>query len=369
MRKTKIAFVTFGLGAGGRERQIVSLLHSIAFDENYSVELILLSKQVYFEEVFDLPIKIHFLNSRKVKSLRNYSVLYRLIKKSKPDIVHACDEYAAFYILPISKILKVPFINASLRHGRVKLHIRHIIRKMTYWFSQYIIANSHAGLHANGLKAGKKRIVLYNVIEKRFFENENQKEPSILNEKLNWNTKNNNNEYVFLSVSRLHQIKDYETVLKALFMLKDNFSFIYLIAGEGPDKHFIESKIAQYELADKVFLVGATKSTKALYDRCDVFIHSSLSEGCPNVVLEAMLFGKPVVASDVGGTREVVKDNENGLLFPAKSPELLAEKLKYLLGNNQFRNELGKRAEVYVLEKHNSIRIGGEYLSFIEKIV
>ena len=74
----------------------------------------------------------------------------------------------------------------------------------------------------------------------------------------------------------------------------------------------------------------------------DVFVSSSLYEGFPNVVLEAMVAGLPVIASKVGGLPEIIKDGENGFLVEPKNPELITEKVLLLLGDEELRKRISR---------------------------
>jgi len=76
----------------------------------------------------------------------------------------------------------------------------------------------------------------------------------------------------------------------------------------------------------------------------DILIHPSLSEGLARVVMEGMVLGKPVVASKVGGLRELIKDGENGFLVEPGNPQMIAEKLRLLLRDKALREKLGKEA-------------------------
>lgn len=367
MIKTKVAFFAFSLKqAGGRERQVVSLIKALAHNEKHEIELVLSDKLVFYNEVFSLPIKISYINTNNKNLIRNYSFYYKHLIKSKPDIIHACDEYVAFYLLPIAWLLNIPFINASLRHGRVRFHLRHLIRKFTYKFSPHIIANSYAGLHANGLSPNEKRIVIYNVVDDALLLKKESSQNA--SGSIDQHTKNNPC-YTFLSISRLHKVKDYETVFKALSWLKKSIDFNYIIVGDGPNKQQLEKQIIQYDLTDKVTLVGENKDVVKFYKMCDVFIHSSYSEGCPNVVLEAMLLSRPVIATNTGGTKEIIKNGENGVLFPLKNAKVLYEKLLQLVSSSNLRAELRGRARVYVEQNHNAKTIGDSYIAFLHKVI
>jgi len=108
---------------------------------------------------------------------------------------------------------------------------------------------------------------------------------------------------------------------------------------------------AQIKGSDCIHFLGYRKDVTDLLNIFDVFCLSSLNEGLPLVILEAMACGVPVVGSDVMGINEVITDNENGLLFPYDDEKILAEKIKLILKDDSLRSQLSKAGLAYVKEK------------------
>jgi len=159
------------LPVGGRERQVVSLIKAIHENPDIEIVLVLLLKNVFYTEIYEFPITIEIVNAKSTKDYRILSAFSNIFKKHNPDVIHAWDEYVAFYALPIANILKIKFINGSLLHGIFQFRLRQIVRNITYRFSPYIIANSHAGYKANRLKEKASRFVIYNGIDEKFDKN------------------------------------------------------------------------------------------------------------------------------------------------------------------------------------------------------
>ena len=361
----KILMLSSSLAAGGRERQVVSLIKSLTEKQNIEITLILLFDNIFYEEVYDLPIKIEILHVKNTKDLTIFGKLNALFKIEKPDIIHAWDEYVAFYALFVAKKQNIPFINGSLRHGIVQLKPRQIIRSILYRFSPYIIANSHAGFKANLLKENSTRFVLYNGIDEKF-DKENQNVS-----KLNLLSKHNvscKSEIILLSVSRLHPYKDYFTVFKALKELKiHGIEFKYLIIGEGSTRKILEDSIIQIGLEGDVFLLGKQKELERYYPLADIFIHSSKGEGCCNVILEAMYGGVSVIASNTGGTSEIVTA-EYGRLFDYGDEKKLYNNLIELL-NQEKREQISLAAYNNFLNNYTFEVMAKKYLKIIDKII
>jgi glycosyltransferase involved in cell wall biosynthesis len=136
------------------------------------------------------------------------------------------------------------------------------------------------------------------------------------------------------SVGCLSPRKDYVTLLEALAVLAGRGrEFEALLVGDGPERSRLESRARDLGLAGRVTFAGERADVERLLESMDVFVLSSREEGIPNALLEAMSSGRPVVATAVGGTPEVVAAGESGWLVPPASPGPLADALEEALSN------------------------------------
>ena len=115
-------------------------------------------------------------------------------------------------------------------------------------------------------------------------------------------------------MGRLSREKDHLSLLRAVSQLRD-LNMQLVIVGEGPERVAIESAIRELALSDAVTMTGQVPSAEPYYGIADVAVLSSLSEGSPNALLEAMAAGVPVVATAVGGVPEIVTHRESALLI------------------------------------------------------
>jgi len=129
-----------------------------------------------------------------------------------------------------------------------------------------------------------------------------------------------------IHVARLdNAAKDQVTLLRALRLVADWFPAVTLdIVGDGPDHGMLAGTADALGLHQRVRFLGARGDVADLLRAADLFVLSSVTEGLPMAVLEAMATGLPVVATDVGGNREVVVDGQTGCLVPPRSPQALA---------------------------------------------
>lgn len=148
-------------------------------------------------------------------------------------------------------------------------------------------------------------------------------------------------------VGSLRPIKDPITLLKAFREIAGKYSNIRLhIVGDGPLRGLLEAFCLENNLSSKVTFEGRKSHEEALKAIAEstVFVLTSIDEGLPTVLVEAMAIGKPVIATAVGGVPEVVKDEINGMLVPPSSPEHLAKVLERLLNDSELRRKIGKAA-------------------------
>ncbi len=127
----------------------------------------------------------------------------------------------------------------------------------------------------------------------------------------------------------------------------------FFIIGEGDQRKMLEKLIEIYQLKDNFILTGMVKDAAQLLSAFDIFVCSSVKEGFPYNILEAMSAGLPIVSTNVGGIPEMITDKKTGLLVePAKFAEL-AEKIKRLVNDRSLGRQLGRQARLDVIEKFN----------------
>jgi glycosyltransferase involved in cell wall biosynthesis len=164
-----------------------------------------------------------------------------------------------------------------------------------------------------------------------------------------------------VSVGRLVLPKNFWDLGQALRALEPG-SFRALVVGEGPQESYLRA-------IEGVELLGDREDVPDLLARSDVFVLSTLSEGMPMSILEAMAAGLPVVASAVGGIPEVVVDGETGLLVPPRDAAALAEALRRLLDDPELRRQMGAAGRARAEEHFDVARSGREHLALYERLL
>jgi glycosyltransferase involved in cell wall biosynthesis len=144
-------------------------------------------------------------------------------------------------------------------------------------------------------------------------------------------------------------------------LIASGFNIEVLIAGEGPDRSRLKALIDGLDLTDRVRLLGYRSDTIALFEAMDVFALSSLREGLPNVLLEAMALEVPVVATSVAGVPRLIENDKNGLLTEPGNRESLSNALMKLSVDECLRHRLRK-------EGRESVKSGYCFSARMQKI-
>jgi len=148
-----------------------------------------------------------------------------------------------------------------------------------------------------------------------------------------------------LVVSRLTEFKGVDVVLKAFTLLKNKPIYLHIF-GEGPLRPSLERYVKEHGLSGKVFLHGKRPNEVIIefMRACDIFIMPSRREGLSSAILEALSCGLPIIASNVGGNKFVVKNGYNGFLYSPENYEELAKLIDILAEDHELRKLMGKRS-------------------------
>src|SRR5579884_214065 len=153
-------------------------------------------------------------------------------------------------------------------------------------------------------------------------------------------------DLVLLQVARLNYLKDHATALRTVSKLRQERPDVRLVlVGEGEERGSIQELIQRLDLSANVRLLGLRTDVNRMLAAADVFLLSSISEGIPLTLIEAMAAGVPVVSTNVGGVPEVIEDSQTGLLAPAGDDAALAGHVLRLMRNPQWRGEIVRRAQ------------------------
>jgi glycosyltransferase involved in cell wall biosynthesis len=156
---------------------------------------------------------------------------------------------------------------------------------------------------------------------------------------------------IVLVVARLERQKGHTTLLRAAADLP---GMVFAFAGSGAEQAALEREAAALGVADRVMFLGHRTDVPDLLASADVFVLPSSNEGLPLALLEATAAGIPVVASDIGGNRDVVMDGETGLLVPVGDVDALVGAIHRLVGDPAYARRLGDAGTARFEERYTA---------------
>ena len=173
---------------------------------------------------------------------------------------------------------------------------------------------------------------------------------------------------IFGMVARFEAIKNHQLLLDAVKLLRlNNPNFKVLLIGQGELQTEIAAKIAAHQLQDWIEIRAYSTDMASFYQEIDIGLLTSFGEGLPRALLEPMACAKPVICTDVKGSREAVKDQQTGFVVPLGDAPTLAAKMQWLIEHPTERAQMGLAAREHVSENFAAQqvleRLGSIYLA------
>ena len=343
-----VCFPVNYLGYGGAERQLVELALGLDKDR-FQVFVVTLNSGGSIESELKGKQGITLLSlERKSKYDLSPTInLARIFRRHQIHIVQPFLSPATLFTLTASLLSRTPVRIVTERCGLRKNRglgnklYRFIEDRLTP-VADLAVANSEAGrryLCDRGVKSSKTRVI-YNGINPTRLD----PDPAMVQrvrERLNVPS----DGLVIGNVASLTLPKDQATILRAMASLKTRHPELRVaLVGDGPLRSELERLAQDLNLSSSVVFFGNQHRVADYIAAFDVAVLSSVdNEGCSNFLLEAMGLGKPVVATDIGGNRELVYQGENGWLIPPGDPDALAAALEEALGDAVRREAFGDK--------------------------
>lgn len=171
-------------------------------------------------------------------------------------------------------------------------------------------------------------------------------------------------------VARFEPPKDYHTMVEAAVKVHQAYPGAqFVLVGEGPQQLEIQQKVSSLGAERYIHLLGARSDVPCILRRLRVFVLSSLSEGMPISVIEAMSAQRPIVATDVGGNPILLDGGKCGILVPPRDPRALAEAILELLTNQEKAQQLARNARQRFLEHFTIDAMGKRYLEVYQQAI
>lgn len=348
----KIALIIPTLSLGGAER-IMSQLATEFANRGHHVDLILLAKSKRFFSVSEEVniIEMGFENKGFVrKKLSEFSVfmkLQRYFHMNKPEVAMSfMEKYNLLTILTSLFTSTKIFVSDRSNPLKKQPFAIELGRSLLYRFADGIISQTELSRDVLFRKTTHRNIKVIANPVKDFKDFSGIKK-----------------EKIILNSGRLVNEKGQKLLIDA-FSLVDRKDWKLVILGDGYLKSELESRVSELELSERVILKGSVDDVEKWLGKASIFAFSSISEGYPNALLEAMSVGLPCVSFDCNaGPRDLIKHGENGFLVLEGDVKEFAKYLTILIDDEVKRNSIGKVA-IKIKERHQLGQIATEYLDF-----
>ena len=352
MDRVKVCHIITKLELGGAQQNTLYTVNHLN-SEKFEALLVCGSGGLLDKETESLKqVKTVFLPSlirsaNPFNDLFSLIKLYRILKSEKPHIVHTHSSKAGILGHWAAYFAGVPVIIHTFHgfgfHDFQSWPVKTLfvlIEKVTALISHKLIVVAKDNIDKalkHGIGRKEQYMVIRSGIETKKFASANFDKTAL---KASLGIPQNSSVVTTIGPFKPQKnLKDF--IAAASLVSSKRPGTVFLVIGDGKQRAELESLISALKLKDAIKLLGWRRDIAELLSVSDIFVLTSLWEGLPRSVLEAMSSALPVVANSVDGTREIVKDCESGYLVEPKNPDKTAEKILELLENPELRSKMG----------------------------
>ncbi len=295
----------------------------------------------YIKKAKQLSLDIVTIEEKRSFDWGVIKKIKQTVEEKSIDIIHTHDFRSNIYGLVCAKSLGLPLVSTC--HGWISNNLKgQIYTKIDRYLLRYhdkIITVSElmkkqlvqGGIDPNIIKVINNALVIEDYVidkENRRFRDE---------------FKIPHNKTVVANIGRLSIEKGQENYLKAAKSIcETNSDFVFLIIGIGPEYENLVNMAKELQISDKVIFTGYREDMVNIYNGVDLVVQSSSTEGMPNVILESLLMEIPVIATDVGGTSQIVDHNLTGFLIEANNVESLKNAMTEYVKNKSHFSKMAR---------------------------
>ena len=349
----RIAHVIDSLEVGGAETVVATLCRSHV-DSGHRVEVHCLMARGPLAADLErngVPVSLH--GSRTAR--RSTWELYQAFQRSQPDVVHCHNKTATIRAAVPARLTGARAL-ISTRHGTTPLPFR-LRKELAFWVTAGLLCDrvvAVCDVARRNMTMGARPIAT------RVVTIRNGAHPSSVNRALCVPRRG----FTLVSVGRLVPAKDFETLLRAVAIARVSVPDLSLwIVGAGAEGPALTRQSAELNLASVVRFCGEQRDVGNWLGAADVFVLSSISEGLPIALLEAMAAGLPAIVTDVGALPELVALSGAGTIVPARRADQLARAIVEFAGRRHELVGLGKKASACYRAHFTPERMAAEYLA------
>lgn len=336
-----IALYISSLRKGGAER-VISNLASYLDEKGYHVVMVTTHKA---EEEYNIPESVHRIISEPDETqlnrgrIGNFMVRFRKLRsiwrEEKPDVILSFIGKNNIMAILTSAGLGIP-VAVSVRGEPGEEYYNKVLRlaaKYLFRFAKGVILQTKQCMDFFPEAVRKKAVILKNPVNPVFFRERYDGE----------------RDKTIVAVGRIDENKNHKLLVEAFSLIaKEHTDYKLIVYGEGDKKEELEKMVLKLGLQEQISFPGSTDSVVDAIYKTRVFVLPSNTEGMPNTLLEAMILGLTVIATDCpcGGPAELILHQKNGLLTPVGDVESMKENLQIVLKNLQMADAMGVNAKI-----------------------
>ena len=349
-----LCLFTNRFGHGGTEHQFAELVSRLD-QRKYNITITCFSREgEFYKNVEDAGLPVfEFARTRwfEAQTIRCAFDWVRLVRKHETELLHTFDYYTNVFAGGLLAFAGVPLFVSSRRDLGTMLSPkqRWTVRRV-FLRSDRVVVNSEAARQSllnEGFPDSRVRLIRNGVDLERYHVNGNAQSAR---RTLGWNR----NSQLIGVIANLRPEKGHKILLQAAAAILQRYpNAHFILAGPGELEGELRAYVAANNLNSNVSFLGDYAAIPELLAALDIVVLPSISESLPNVVLEAMSAGRPVVASAVGGCTELIEHNRTGVLVPPGDPAALAEQILVLLDRPELRMQLGNAARKHAEREFN----------------
>ena len=351
----RVAFVVGTLGQGGAERQLYYALKALVAEGAVPTVLTLTGGEYWEGPIGALGVPIVFVGGSRNRAARVWAI-YRAIRRTRPLVVQSFHFYTNLYAAVAGRAAGVPTLGALRSDGANEL--RTIGATMARW-----------SLHAPHLIAANSPIAIANVVAAGYTTPIALLRNAIDTSHFTFTPTGPSPAIRVAAIGRLGPEKRFDRLLRVLSRVAAVHPALEArIAGDGPLRAALADQAHALGLDAKVTFMGPVDDIRPLLQWSTCITLTSDYEGTPNVLLEAMATGRPIVATRVGGVPGLVEDGATGLLVAADDEQALAEAILRVHHSPELAARLAASGRQYVVDHHSLATLGRSLLALYSRV-
>jgi glycosyltransferase involved in cell wall biosynthesis len=306
----------------------------------------------YMKKAIQLGLDVVAIKENSSFDRKVIDQIKKVIETRSIDIIHTHDFRSNIYGIICAKKMKLPMVSTC--HGWISNNIKgkiytSIDKYLLRFHDQVIVVSEVMKDHLikNGLKSEKVHVINNALLVSDYVV---RKGNNKFRNEFNISPENK----LIANIGRLSQEKRQDNFLKAAKHLDEvNKNIFFALIGVGPEEDRLKSLAYDLGISDKVIFTGYREDMVDVYNGLDLVVQSSNTEGMPNVVLESLLMGVPVIATNVGGTAQIIKHGIHGILIEPEDLNGLKKALSEYIQNVERHNKMALEGRQHVITNFN----------------